>query len=100
MPDTERKPPTPLVQSFVTCDQIFIDRRTGTKILLGPRARLPAERFPTHFPISMYVEFSGGHGSYHPRICLRDDAGEEVWGWTVPGLSYHADPLLVHEVHF
>ncbi len=100
MAEAIRKPPLPLALAFVVCDQIFRDERTGVMILVGPTSHVPLGRFPTHVRLSMWAEFTGGHGSYLPRMALLDAADEVVWGWNAPGPLAHDNPLLPHQVAF
>jgi hypothetical protein len=96
----KRKPPLPLVQSFLTCQEVFRGQRSGATLLLGPTAHVPVAQFPAHIRLAVYAEFTGGHGSYQPRLCLRDAAGEVVWGWTAADPFAHDDPLLPSDVTF
>jgi hypothetical protein len=93
-----RKPPLPLAQAFLACREIFNDQRTGHAILVGPTSHVPLPQFPAHVRLSIFVEFTGGHGRYQPRLCLRNGAGEEVWGWGAEEPLEHSDPLLPHQV--
>src|SRR5262249_52319540 len=95
-----RKPPLPQVQLFVACKEIFHDQRTGQTILVGPISSLPLTRFPTHVRLSFFVELIGGHSHYQPRLVLRDDADEIVWGWNGPHPIDYPNPLFPHEVTF
>jgi hypothetical protein len=101
MTDTlTRKPPLPVVQSFLTCHEIFRGQRSGAWLLLSPTAHAAVRRFPTHVQLAIHAEFTGGHGSYQPQLCLRDAAGEVVWGWNAPLPFEHSDPLLPTQVVF
>lgn len=95
-----RKPPLPLSVSFVACQQIYSDQRTGVPILIGPTSHVPVQKFPAHVRLSVWAEFTGGHGRYQPRLCLLDTAEEVVWGWNAPEPLEHNDPLLPHQVTF
>jgi hypothetical protein len=95
-----RKPPLPLPLALVACQGIYRDQRTGVAILIGPTSHVPLVQFPAHVRLSVWAEFTGGHGSYQPRLCLLDDADEVVWGWNAPEALQQADPLLPHEVMF
>jgi hypothetical protein len=95
-----RKPPLPLVQSFVACREIFTDERTGTVMLVGITSLAPLKQFPAHVRLSLFVEFTGGHGQYLPRLELRDGDDEVVWGWGDPRPIEKPDPLLPHQVTF
>jgi hypothetical protein len=79
---------------------VFRGQRTGSSLLLGPTAHVAVTQFPAHVLLAVYAEFTGGHGTYRPRLCLRDAAGEEVWGWTAADPFSHSDPLLPSEVTF
>lgn len=94
----KRKPPLPVAQTFLTCQEILSSKRRGAALLLGPTCKVPVPRFPAHVPLAIYAEFAGGHGSYTPRLCLRDGAAEEVWGWTAAAPFEHNDPLRPKEV--
>jgi hypothetical protein len=92
------KPTLPVVQSFITCHEVFRGQRSGTAILLGPSAHIPMANFPGHTRLAVFAEFTGGHGSYVPRLSLRDPAGDEVWDWPAVAPFQHSDPLLPSEV--
>ena len=92
--------PLPLAQSFLACREIYHDPRVGV-ILVGPIFHVPLTQFPAHVRLSIFAEFTGGHGTYKPRLCLRDEAGEEVWGWTPSQPPFlHIDPLRFSQVEF
>lgn len=95
-----RKPPLPLAVAFVACHEIYSDRRTGVSILVGPTSHVPLKQFPAHVRLSVWAEFTGGHGRYQPRLCLLDTADEVVWGWNPPEPLEHPNPLLPHQVTF
>ncbi len=94
------KPPLPLAQSFLTCQEVFRGQRSHGSLLLGPTAHVPLPQFPAVVQLAVYAEFTGGHASYQPEICLRDASGEEVWRWTARDPFEHRDPLLPSEVVF
>jgi hypothetical protein len=89
-----------LAVAFVACREIYSDQRTGVSILVGPTSHVPLHQFPTHVRLSVWAEFTGGHGRYQPRLCLLDTADEVVWGWNAPEPLEHTDPLLPHQVTF
>jgi hypothetical protein len=91
-----RKPPLPVAQTFLTCHEIFYDQQKCMNIIIGPISHVSVKQFPTHVRLSVFTEFSGCHGSYLPRLMLRDAADEVVWGWTVPKPFVQEHPLAVH----
>jgi len=95
-----RKPPLPLALAFVVCNDIYRDQRTGASILIGPTSHVPLGQFPAHVRLSVWAEFTGGHGQYQPRLCLLDESDEVVWGWNAPERLEHDDPLLPHQITF
>ncbi len=95
-----RGPPLPLALSFLACDDVFRDERTRRAILVSPIRHLPLTQFPSHVRLSVFAEFTGGHGRYQPRLRLRDEDEEVVWEWTAPGALEQSDPLLPHEFTF
>lgn len=95
-----RKPPLPLTLSFVACQDIYHDQRTGASILIGPTSHVPLTQFPAHVRLSLWAEFTNGHGFYQPRVCLLDTSDEVVWAWKAPEPLEHNDPLLPHQVTF
>ena len=97
---TERKPPLPLILSFVACREIWCDQRTNTYIVVAPTREVSAAHFPTHVRLSFFVELTGGHGSYQPRMALRDIEDEVVWGWTGNHPFESDNPLVPHQVTF
>ena len=96
----KRKIPLPVAQSFITCHEVFRGQRSGMALLVGPAAHVPVPHFPAQVRLAAYAEFTGGHGSYQPELCLRDPEGETVWGWTAAAPFAHRDPLLPSEVAF
>lgn len=96
----QRKRPLPLALAFVACQDIYRDQRTGASILVGPTSHVPLTQFPAHVRLSVWAEFTGGHGSYQPRLGLLDAADEVVWGWNAPEPLEENDPLLPHQVMF
>jgi hypothetical protein len=88
------------VQLFVACNEIFHDQRTGQAILVGPISHLALTQFPTHVRLSFFAELIGGHGHYQPRLVLRDDADEVVWGWSSVNPIHYPNPLFPHQVTF
>jgi hypothetical protein len=95
-----RNPPLPLVQAFIACHDIFHDQRRGTTILIGPTSHVPVPQFPANIRLSFFADFSGGHGSYQPRLVLRDAADDETWNWSAPQPFEQRNPLLPHQVTF
>jgi hypothetical protein len=95
-----RKPPLPTPLAFVVCHEIYQDQRTGSVILIGPTSHVPIGHFPAHVRLSLWAEFTDGHGRYQPRICLLDDSDELVWGWNAPEPLEQSNPLLPHQVMF
>ena len=95
-----RKPPLPLATAFLACLDIFRDERTKAAILVAPTSHVPVQQFPAHVRTSIYVEFTGGHGSYEPRLQLLDSDDEVVWAWKGNFPVVHNDPLLPHQVTF
>lgn len=95
-----RGPPLPIAQTFLACGEIYSDQRTRSAILVGPTNHVPISQFPAHVRLSFFVELVGGHGSYQPRLVLRDDADEVVWGWGDPRPIEHQDPLFPQNVIF
>jgi hypothetical protein len=89
-----------LIVAFVACHEIYRDQRTGVSILVGPTSHVPIQHFPAHVRLSVWAEFTGGHGRYQPRLCLLDAADEVVWGWNAPEPLEQTDPLLPHQVTF
>lgn len=96
----KRKPPLPLVQSFLTCEEIFSSQKHGRNLLLGPLTHVPVSQFPAHVQLSIYADFTGGHGSYQLQLSLYDSADEITWSWTPPGLFKHSNPLLPSQAYF
>jgi hypothetical protein len=92
--------PLPQVLSFLACHDVYRDERTGAVILIGPTSHLPLTQFPTHVRLSVYADFTGGHGRYEARVCLLDGSDDVVWGWTLPKPIEHTEPLLPHQVMF
>lgn len=96
----KRTPPLPVVQSFLTCQEIFSNPKGGRTLLLGPLTHVPVTQFPAHVQLSIYADFTGGHGSYQPQLSLYDEAEEAAWSWTPPGLFKHSNPLLPCHAYF
>ncbi len=90
-----RRPPLPQIYSFIACNEVFHDKRTGQHLIVGPVGGIPGRQFPLHVRLSLFVEFMGGHGTYQERFCLRDSAEEEVWGKTTQEPVEMNDPLTL-----
>lgn len=95
-----REPPLPLAVAIVVCREIYRDERTKIAILVGPTSHVQLHRFPAQVRLSVWVEFTGGHGGYQPRLCLLDAEEEEVWGWSVPETLVQNDPLMPSQATF
>src|SRR5262245_3721977 len=95
-----RNPPLPIAHAVIVCQEIWQDARTGTPIVVGPRSAWTPLHFPVHVRLSLMLEFTGGHGSYLPRMVLRDDTDEVVWGWGDPRPFEQRDPLAPSQVSF
>jgi hypothetical protein len=74
----QRKPPQPLAQSFLVCREIFQDRHTGEYLLVGPSTGITLSAFPALFRLSLYIKLTGGHGTYHLALQLRDQEGQLI----------------------
>lgn len=96
----KRKPPLPLALSFLACNDIFKDSRTGAAILVGPTSHVPIPEFPATVRLSLFAEFTGGHGSYLPGFALIDTNEQTVWEWRTELPFEQSDPLLPREVIF
>ncbi len=92
------KPPLPAALTFLTCREIWRDPRTGKTMLQEPMTHVRLERFPAPVRLSVFAEFTGGHGDYVPRLALHDADDEIVWGWSGKQPFAHRDPLLPSEV--
>ncbi len=49
--------------------------------------------------LSVYAALAGGHGSYLPRLELRDMDGQAVWEWNAPSPFAYGEPLFPHELN-
>ena len=74
-------PPPPVVQSFVVCREVLADARTGQHVLIQPASHVAVPQFPCVVMMSLFAEFTSGHGRYEPQLQLRDADGEVVWKW-------------------
>jgi hypothetical protein len=95
-----RNPPLPVVQTFLSCTQIFQDRTSGTLILIGPTMFVPAPQYPCHARLSFFAEFTGCHGAYLASLVLRDSKDQIVWGFTGTDPFEQEDPLIPHRHTF
>lgn len=95
-----RKSPLPVVQTFLSCNQIFQDRLSGTLILIGPTMFLSAPQYPCHARMSFFAEFTGCHGSYVASLVLRDNKDQLVWGFSGTDPFEQDDPLVSHRHTF
>src|SRR5262249_6014358 len=94
----ERHAAPPRVISFVVCREIYTRAdSSGTHYtLVGPTSNLCSRSFPSVVSGAAYVEFTAGHGVYHPAFELQDNTEQVVWSFTPeePFLAY--DPLRVN----
>ena len=89
----QHRVPTPQVQAFVICREIWHCQRTGEFMLAGPASHIPITQFPNHVRVSVYAHVTGGHGRYPLDFVLRDPSGEAVWHWRPADEFDHTDPL-------
>lgn len=96
----QRGLPTPVVQAFVVCREIYQDQRTNEFILIRPFNQLTFASFPARYRLAVYTHITGGHGSYRVGFHLRDREDRPVWGieWMDP--LDHPDPLEPQQVVF
>ncbi len=66
----EIDPIRPELQSFILADQVYVDARTGKKVIAGTFDRLWAVKFPSMLSRTTfaYLRFVGGRGKF--RIAL------------------------------
>src|SRR5580692_8908599 len=95
---TEGKLPLPRAQTFVACESIYEDRRTGKCILVAPIGGISLNFFPAGFRLALYADRCGGHGQYQLALELRDEDIQTVWGCKWAGPIRHDNPLEPHHV--
>lgn len=95
------RPPKPLVQAYVVCEQIYRDQRTGHLILLRPVKQLLFPSFPGYAEVAVYMQLTSGHGRYDMALHVRDTDGEVRWGidWRAEPIEL-GDPLATQEFAF
>ena len=54
----------PIAQSFLVCREIFTDEVSRTRLLMHPFCRLNLPGFPATFPVCLFIQLTGGHGTY------------------------------------
>lgn len=95
-----RRLPTPQIQAFVVCREIWNNQRTGEFMLEGPVSHIPIPQFPANIKISVYAHMTGGHGEYSFLFELRAPDGDVVWDWHLPKRVSHDNPLQAHQLAF
>ena len=89
----DRRPPRPVVKSFIVCNRIFEDQATRELILLDPRQQVGAAQFPVILRLSIYAHCTGMHGTYHLELQLQDMEGNSLWGQPIDKPLEAPDPL-------
>jgi hypothetical protein len=89
----ERKLAPPAVQTFLICREIFLDKRTGEYILIGPGLDFVSPQFPTTAEVNVFVQVSSCRGSYRPELRLQDLEGQVIWSQTLDPPFNSPDPL-------
>ena len=92
--------PSPHVQAFVICREIWHTSRSGECVLVGPINHVTLPAFPANVRLSCYIHLTGGHGRYPLDFLLRDPGGGTVWSWRTPTPLEHPDPLVLHQLTF
>jgi hypothetical protein len=90
--------PLPLVQSFLVCRDIFQDRQTGEYLLLGPCTGMTLPGFPVAVNVALYIKLTGGHGTYHLEVQLRDHEGGLVGSCPDKEPLHLTDPLASFQI--
>jgi hypothetical protein len=95
-----KKPPQPLVQAFLVCQQIFTDSRTGNCILVAPINLFRVPSLPSQLQFSVYTHLMELHGTYQLEMILRDSHDDIVARWRPEAIRW-TDRLLPyrHTLH-
>lgn len=97
---TTRRLPTPQVQAFVVCREIWHNPRTNEFMLTGPVSHIPVAKFPADIRLSVYAHVTGGHVTYPLEFQLRGGDGDAVWRWHPADPLDHPDPLTPQQLAF
>lgn len=83
----------PIAQSFLVCREIFTDEVSRTRLLMHPFCRLNLPGFPATFPVCLFIQLTGGHGTYRLGIQLHDAEGAVLADVSAPAAEALTDPL-------
>lgn len=92
--------PHPTTQSFVVCREIIQDRHTEAAILFHPFQKLNFPGFPATFPVSLFIQLTGGHGTYRLAVQLQDANGEVLGEVIGPRDESLTDPVAYFQVYW
>ena len=99
--ETEGSIPPPYPLAMVICDNIWHDRGTGKRFLLGCFSTIHATSFPaTHPGMAVYVAITNGRGKVPMRIQLVDAGEEREPLWVAEAEVDFSDPRSVVELEF
>ena len=94
------KPPTPVLKTFLLCNEIYQDALTKRLILIGPSSDVTASSYPTIARMGFFIVMTSTHGSYRFQFQLHGNTDQVVWQQTMqPDYEAH-DPLKIHQVSF
>ena len=96
----ENKPPTPVMQTFLICREIFQDKWSHHYILVGPSLEFVSQTFPGVTATALYVQVSSCHGRYRPELQLQDFNGQVVWSEALDPPFDAPDPLRTYTLTF
>src|SRR5438874_1055354 len=92
--------PQPIAQSFIICRDIFQDRNTGTNMLVAPFNRLALGAFPVALRVCLFIQLTGGQGTYRIAIQVQDSDGAVVCEVPGPEPAALADPVAYYQAYW
>jgi hypothetical protein len=91
----QRKPPTPVVRSFLLVREIAQDVVTKEYHLIGPYIDIYCQQFPCVVQLNLLLELTSTHGAYAQTLQVRNLEDSPVWSREFERPLEAQDPLPV-----
>lgn len=86
--------------TFLTCDGILVHQRSKSKQLMNPASSYYVNAFPYNKLLTLYVEITGGRGTYLPELSLSNSEDQTLWEWNTGRAFSVPNPLITFDISF
>ena len=95
----DRRIPAPTITAMMVCRDVFFKNTPNGPeyVLIAPTINFWSWQYPATIPTGVFVEFTGGHGSYDIRFELRNVEEDLIQPFDQPPFPA-PDPNMVHAI--